>query len=320
MGKDPTITPYLEAIMLKNKSEKRSSEDIAHHYDLSNEFYQLFLDEHMQYSCAYFEHLAPLDVAQRNKMELICQKLDLKSGEKLLDIGCGWGGLMIWAAKNYGVSVHGITLSQQQYDHATKWIREEGLGDKCTVSMTDYRNLSGIYDKVVSIEMLEQVGNKKLAGYFKKIKSVLAPEGAFLVPMTTVSSQRGKSSPEYKFMEKYIFPGGELETISKIQNRIEEVGFEILNVDNLRPHYMTTLRCWAERLAQNRDKAIKLVGEKKYRAWLMYLAGCSHAHKRGDSSVFQVSAGQMKRVSINNFEDTPDYSQEFSEKISVRGN
>ncbi len=270
-------------------SRKAAKKDIAHHYDISNEFYQLFLDENMIYTCAYYRLESDLSQAQKDKLDLICKKLRLKPGEKLLDIGCGWGGLISWAAKHYGVQAHGITISESQFQYAKSWIERQGLSDRCLVTITDYRDIAGEYDKMVSVGMFEHVGIKNLPVYFKTALDHLNEKGLFLNHGITVSAS-GKKQPasQSKFMDKYIFPGTELESISNILQHMEKTGFEVLDVESLRPHYARTLRHWAEGLHENKEKAIQQVGEEKYRAWLLYLSGCSFTFERGDISLYQV--------------------------------
>lgn len=210
-------------------------ESISHHYDLSNEFYQLFLDENMVYSCAYFRSEDDLSQAQKNKLDHICKKLRLKPGEKLLDIGCGWGGLIGWAAKHYGVDAHGVTISQNQHDYAKKWIAMQGLADRCSVEIKDYRDLTGTYDKIVSVGMFEHVGIRNFPVYFGTAQRLLKEKGLFLNHGITVNKGRKRSTPESQFIDKYVFPNGELDNISNILHQMESARFEVLDVESLNP-------------------------------------------------------------------------------------
>ncbi len=269
-------------------TRKTAKKDIAYHYDISNEFYKLFLDENMIYTCAYYRSESDLSQAQKDKLDLICKKLRLKPGEKLLDIGCGWGGLISWAAKHYGVHAHGITISESQLQYAKSWIDRQGLSDRCKVTITDYRDITGEYDKMVSVGMFEHVGIKNLPIYFETARKHLKEKGLFLNHGITVSSSRKKVTPESKFMDKYIFPGTELDLISNVLRETEKAGFEVIDVESLRPHYAQTLRHWAERLNERKEEALQQVGEEKFRAWLLYLASCSYAFERGDVNLYQV--------------------------------
>lgn len=288
--------------MSRSHSQSADQKAISHHYDLSNEFYQLFLDENMVYSCAYFRSGEDLDQAQKDKLDHICRKLRLKPGERLLDIGCGWGGLIAWAARHYGVYAHGVTISENQYEYANSWIRREGFLDQCKVDLMDYRDLEGNYDKIVSVGMFEHVGLKNLPVYFGTAQRLLKEKGLFLNHGITVSKGRKKSTPEARFIDQYIFPGGELDNISNILHRMELASFEVLDVESLRPHYAMTLKHWARRLEAQKEEAIRTVGERKYRAWLLYLAGCAFAFQRGDISVYQVL---LSRQTQGGFSKTP---------------
>jgi cyclopropane-fatty-acyl-phospholipid synthase len=267
----------------------RDMGNVQAHYDLSNEFYQLFLDRtHMAYSCAYFhEQNESLEDAQTHKMDLTCRKLRLKPGERFLDVGCGWGGLVIHAAKHYGVKAHGLTLSKNQYELAKQRVHEAGLEDLVTIELRDYRDLQGdTYDKIASIGMYEHVGISQYPKYFQTAWDLLRPGGLFLNHGITIK----KNAPftgETKFMFTYIFPNGELDFISHTQDVAEGVGFEVLNVESLRPHYAKTLRHWADRLIANEEAALRSTPKQAYRAWKLYMAGSALAFEDGRVSVYQ---------------------------------
>ena len=213
---------------------------ITHHYDVSNDFYKLFLDERMVYSCAYFHAVDDtLEAAQRQKLDHICRKLRLQPGERFLDIGCGWGALVIWAAKHYGVHAHGITLSQAQLDEARRRIAAEGLQDRITVELRDYRALEGegVYDKVSSVGMFEHVGLANLPQYHATVHRVLKPNGLFLNHGITHEEDGWQPSVDTEFINRYVFPDGELDRVSNIQAGMERAQFEIQDVENLRMHY-----------------------------------------------------------------------------------
>ena len=269
---------------------------IQFHYDVSNDFYKLFLDPEMVYSCAYFRDWSEsLAQAQQNKLEMICRKLQLKPGDRLLDIGCGWGALICYAAEHYGVNAHGVTLSEAQLEIARKKIAERHLGDSVSVALCDYKDVKGTFDKVSSIGMAEHVGIDNLPAYMSKVRSLLVPGGIFLNHAITRPAKRTqkefrRNSPERRLLTKYIFPGGELDHQGHVLDCMESAGFEVHDVEGWRDHYGVTCRLWAERLESNRDAAIQLVGEEKYRMWLLYLAGVCLALTDGTARIFQTVA------------------------------
>ncbi|MEW5895897.1 MAG: class I SAM-dependent methyltransferase [Candidatus Omnitrophota bacterium] len=270
----------------------RDRKSVSYHYDIGNNFYRLFLDDEMIYSCAYFVlGNETIDEAQQKKMDYICRKLRLKKNDKFLDIGCGWGGLIIFAAENYGVNSTGITISKEQYELVCQRIEERGLRQKCTVQLFDYRRLKNEhkkYDKIASIGMIEHVGLKRLQGYFQVIHDVLKNEGLFLnhgITTRRVKKRRGTGSA---FMDKCIFPDAELINASYISQQAEEKGFELLDIESLRRHYAKTLECWTRRLEMNSKEAIQIAGEKTYRTWLLYLAGCCNVFRSGEVNVYQM--------------------------------
>ena len=273
-------------------SDRRLNHDaISFHYDLSNDFYALWLDEQMLYSCAYYENASQsLDVAQRNKLDHICRKLRLKPGERLLDIGCGWGALICWAAEHYGVQAHGITLSLQQFEHASKLIKQRGLEQTVSVALMDYRDLKGEarYHKVVSVGMFEHVGLKNLPKYFAIARRLLKPGGLFLNHGIASDEGGWKKSVSTEFINRYVFPDGQLETIGTVQRIMEDAGFEIHDVENLRPHYALTLREWVRRIEAQRDEALKYVTEPVFRIWRLYMAASALQFEEGCTGVYQV--------------------------------
>lgn len=277
----------------------RDREAIAFHYDVSNEFYRLWLDEQMVYSCAYFENADDgLDRAQRNKLEHICRKLRLKPGERLLDIGCGWGALIRWAARHHGVRAHGVTLSEQQYEHCQRRIAEERLHDRLTVALADYRDIEGTYDKIASVGMFEHVGLEQLPAYFATARRLLAPGGLFLNHGITSATEGWRRSVGTEFINRYVFPDGELDTVSNAQRAMERSGFEIFDVEALRPHYALTLRHWVQRLERRRDEALRHVPEPTYRVWRLYMTACALAFEEGDVGVYQVLAAPRTKGPI----------------------
>ncbi len=279
----------------RKHSVDRDRQAISYHYDVSNNFYQLFLDKRMIYSCAYFHDLdQDLDTAQENKLDHICKKLRLQPGQRVLDIGCGWGGLVIYAAKNYGVDVTGITLSHNQADLANQRIAEAGLSDRCRVILQDYREVPTAepFDALVSVGMFEHVGQALLPTYFKKAMDLLKPQGVFL---NHGIGQRANnvlpSGPN--FSDSYVFPDGETVPINVTLHAAEEAGFEVRDVENLREHYAQTLRHWVSRLEFNHDKALQYVEEPTYRVWRLFMSGSSYEFRVGRLNIYQTLLSKM---------------------------
>jgi cyclopropane-fatty-acyl-phospholipid synthase len=270
-------------------SPDRDRQAVTYHYDVSNAFYALWLDRRMVYSCAYFTNPDDdLDAAQERKLDYLCRKLRLKPGDRMLDIGCGWGGLVIHAAKNYGVEAHGITLSGPQADLANERIRQAGLSPNCSVELRDYREIDARerYDKLVSVGMFEHVGESRLREYFRSAFRLLRPGGVFL--NHAIASNPGfPAVPGPSFSDHYIFPDGELLEIGTTLLAAEASGFEVRDVENLREHYVLTLRNWLQRLETRRGEACGAVGERTYRLWRLFLAGAAHKFRTGQYSVHQ---------------------------------
>jgi cyclopropane-fatty-acyl-phospholipid synthase len=280
------------------QAQRNNKDYIQFHYDLGNDFYKLFLDDEMQYSCGYFtDWNNSLEQAQRDKLDMICRKLRLQPGDRMLDIGCGWGGLVCHAAQKYGVTAHGVTLSQEQLDYTREKVRRLGLEDRITVELRDYNTLDGSYDKISSIGMYEHVGIANYPAYFRKIWSLLRDRGIVLNHGITrrAKAQKGrfkKMRPEHKLIAKYIFPGGELDHIGHTVESLEATRFEVHDVENWREHYALTTRFWCQRLAARKDEAIAMVGPERYRLWAAYLAGVSFAFHDGSLRIFQVVASK----------------------------
>lgn len=288
---------HVHALVSRKHSKAHNREAIAFHYDVSNEFYRLWLDEEMVYSCAYFNDPGEnLDRAQRNKLDHVCRKLRLKAGERLLDVGCGWGALICWAAQHYGVRAHGITLSRQQYEYTHTKIRDLGLEKQVSVELRDYRDLPDdpAYDKVSSIGMFEHVGLKNLPVYFRAVGRVLKPGGLFLNHGITDNEQGRHKTIGTEFIQRYVFPDGELDSVSNVQRVMERTGFEICDVEALRPHYALTLRRWVSRLEMRREEAIAHVSEATYRVWRLYMAACASQFEQGAIGVYQILAANTR--------------------------
>ncbi|CAG1008641.1 putative fatty acid methyltransferase [Burkholderiales bacterium] len=271
--------------------------NIQHHYDVSNTFYRLWLDERMVYSCAYFERDdATLDAAQLAKLDHICRKLRLAPGERFLDIGCGWGALILRAAEAFGVRATGITLSRNQFEHVKARIAALGLEGRVDVRLQDYLDLpeDELYDKIASVGMFEHVGLARFAKYFGKIRRVLAPGGFVLNHGITHNALHGQSlgSGIGEFVEEYVFPGGELTHVHRVIESMAAAGLEVVDAEALREHYARTLWHWTERLEANAEAARREAGEERFRVWRIYLAGSAHAFDRGWLSLWQVLAGK----------------------------
>ena len=271
------------------------AESISYHYDVSNAFYQLWLDREMVYSCGYFETgEESLEEAQQAKFRHLCRKLRLKPGEYLLDVGCGWGGLARFAAREFGVKVFGITLSKEQLALAKERVKAEGLQDKVDLQLLDYRDLpqDGRFDKIVSVGMFEHVGHANLPEYCHILFNAVREGGLVMnhgiTAKHTDGRQVGRGAGE--FIERYVFPNGELPHLSMITAQISEAGLEEVDVESLRLHYARTLEHWSQRLEQNLDAAAKQVPEKILRIWRLYLAGCAYAFARGWINIHQILA------------------------------
>ncbi|BBP03412.1 cyclopropane-fatty-acyl-phospholipid synthase [Sulfuriferula plumbiphila] len=275
----------------------RDRKNISYHYDVSNDFYALWLDQKRVYSCAYFRHPDDtLEAAQEAKLDHICKKLMLQSGESLLDIGCGWGGLVLWAAQHYGVHAVGITLSQNQHDYVREQVKARGLEGRVEVRLMDYRDVPPDmqFDKIASVGMFEHVGRGNLDGYFDKIFSLLKPGGLVMNHGITAAGldSRGLGSGISEFIDDYVFPGGELVHAARVIESLARSGLECLDAENLRPHYARTLWQWVHRLEAHSSEARRLIGEQKYRIWRIYMAGSAHAFDRGWMALFQILAGK----------------------------
>jgi cyclopropane-fatty-acyl-phospholipid synthase len=288
-----TVRQSLHAEEVRAHSKHENRQAIAFHYDLSNEFYGLWLGEGMVYSCAYFQTAeATLEQAQFAKLDHICRKLQLQPGEQMLDIGCGWGALVMHAAKHYGVQAHGITLSERQFSLATERVKAAGLQDRITIELRDYRDLEGSerFDKISSVGMFEHVGLKNLPLYFDTVQRLLKPHGRLLNHGITHEDEGWGAALSSRFINRYVFPDGELDTISNIQRVMERSKFEIVDVESLRPHYAKTLRHWVQRLEERHDQALAFVNESTYRIWRLYMAACAMEFETGELGIYQILA------------------------------
>jgi cyclopropane-fatty-acyl-phospholipid synthase len=297
LGRVPLVrrVAALAAFMPRRRSKAADAKNVRYHYDVSNEFYRLWLDRHMVYSCAYFARGdEDLDTAQEQKLDHICRKLRLAPGERLLDIGCGWGGLVIWAARHYGVAVVGVTLSPAQAEEACEQVAAQGLADRVEIRVADYRDLAGAaeFDKIVSVGMYEHVGIANLPTYFVGIARLLRPGGLLLNHGIAATQRDGQAMgpPGGEFIDRFVFPGGELPHLSRVLYEVAGAGLEFLDLEDLRPHYPPTLLHWVHRLDAARDAAIAAAGIERWRIWRMYMAGMAVAFDRGWLTVAQMLA------------------------------
>ncbi len=276
----------------RQHSMARDRASISYHYDLPADFYRTWLGPTLAYSCAYFrEPTECLECAQTNKLELICRKLGLRPNERFLDIGCGWGSLLLHAASRYGSKAYGITLSQEQAAVAAQRIAHAQLEDKCTVELRDYRTISDLparFDKIASVGMFEHVGLKNLREYFNIALRMLSPGGLLLNHGIARSAAWALTPSKDSFMDEYVFPGGELATLGEVLEIAESVGFEVRDVENLRSHYEQTLRLWVDNLRKNARMVLDTVSERTYRVWLLYMAGSAYAFQQGNIELYQV--------------------------------
>lgn len=305
LARDPTeksggvLARTARAVWEHTRHTRRlDAEQIRHHYDVSDDFYALWLDPRRVYSCAYFASPSmSLAQAQEAKLDLICRKLRLAPGERFLDIGAGWGALLLWAAQHYGVHATGITLSENQHRHVSALIASKGLQDRVRIVLQDYRDVDATepYDKIASVGMCEHVGRANMTAYFLKIRSLLRPGGLLLNHAITAG---GTDNTQLDggmgdFIERYIFPGGQLIHVGQMVDKLARGGLEPLDVESWRPHYARTLWHWVDALESNLDRAREVLGaraEKILRAYRLYLAGSAMGFERGWISIFQVLA------------------------------
>jgi cyclopropane-fatty-acyl-phospholipid synthase len=291
---------------------KRDDADyMRFHYDIGNDFYGLFLDPHMVYTCAYFPHWdASLEEAQEAKLEMICRKLRLQPGDRFLDIGCGWGGLLCYAVKHFGVVGHGVSLSAEQTAFARARIAEQGLEDRITIELRSYEELDTQFDKISSIGMAEAVGRAGLPAYYKKVHSLLRDRGMFLnhaITRRAKHRERGRLRPEQRIIQKYIFPGGELDDIGNTLMGLEASGFEVHDVEGWRGHYARTTKLWCQRLSAEEERAVELVGRERYRLWTIYLAGVSMAFTDGSMRLYQTVATRHRAKGASGMPPTREH-------------
>jgi cyclopropane-fatty-acyl-phospholipid synthase len=270
------------------RSHGKDADFIRFHYDRSNDFYRQFLDSRMVYSCAYFRTPGDsLEEAQLAKLDLICRKLRLGRGDRFLDIGCGWGALVVRAAGRFSAFATGCTLSHKQVDYAAREIRNNHLESFASVQERDYRELNGQFDKIASVGMVEHVGRHRLREYFRSVYGLLRPGGLFLNHGITRPTPVHRDA-QTLFIARQIFPGGDIVTLSDMIRAAEQEGFEVLDVEELRPHYALTCRHWVERMRAHRDECLQSVDLATWKSWQLYLAGSSLAFEEGGLGVHQI--------------------------------
>jgi cyclopropane-fatty-acyl-phospholipid synthase len=293
------------------QSQGRARRNVAHHYDLSESLYRLFLDQDMQYSCAYFaDENASIDQAQRAKVRHILSKLDLRAGQRVLDIGCGWGGLALAIARQFDVHVTGITLSQEQLAVARRRAALEGLDQRVSFELADYRAMAGAFERIVSVGMFEHVGPRHYGEFFKTVRRLLTDDGAALLHTIGARVDGGGVNA---WMEKYIFPGGYVPTLSETTAAVEKAKLWPTDVEILRLHYAHTLDHWLRRFRQNRAAALDIYDEAFCRMWEFYLAGCAMSFRHGDLMVMQIQLSK----SITALPITRDYMHATERSLSA---
>ena len=278
-----------------------SKKNVAHHYDINEDLYKLFLDQDMQYSCAYFHNPnMSLDQAQKDKKQHIIKKLQITENMDVLDIGCGWGGMAIEIAKSTGAKVKGITLSENQFKTASERAQKEGLSDKVSFALQDYRNESEKYDRIVSVGMFEHVGVKYFKTYLSKANDILKENGVFL--LHTIG-QRGKPTATSPWIRKYIFPGGYIPSLSEVMNATQKLNINVTDVEVLRLHYAHTLSKWYQNVIENKDKIISMFDKRFFRMWEFYLLASKYSFVNMGNVVFQIQIAK----NINNLPLTRNY-------------
>jgi cyclopropane-fatty-acyl-phospholipid synthase len=273
----------------------RDADAIRYHYDVSNEFYRCWLDPAMVYSCAYFEDGdEDLATAQRKKIDHILRKLDVQPGHTLLDIGCGWGALVIRAAQRHGARCVGITLSENQLQLAREQVRRAGMAHLVDIRLQDYRDIEGRFDRIASVGMFEHVGTRHLPAYFARIGALLAPGGIALNHGLTSTDVKSRGAPYggAEFIDRYVFPQGELAHLGTVIQAMQQGGLEVRDVENLRRHYARTCAAWSDNFEQQAERIRTLTDARRFRIWQVYLAGCTYAFEHDWISLYQVVCGK----------------------------
>lgn len=307
LGPPPAVPPEEVRIHGRRHSRARDASAISHHYDVSNDFYRLFLGETMTYSCGYFPTpTTSLDDAQRMKYELVCRKLGLRPGMRLLDVGCGWGGMVLHAAEHYGVEAVGVTLSTEQAELARARVAAAGLEDRIEIRVQDYRDVHDTpFDAISSIGMFEHVGLSRLREYFADLFVLLRPGGRLLNHGISTPKANGRFDRR-SFINRYVFPDGELHEVGRVVSTMQAQGFEVRDVESLREHYARTLRHWVANLETRLADAVALTGEGRVRVWRLYMAGSALGFEDGTIGIHQVLAGRKRPGGGSGFAPTRD--------------
>ncbi len=312
--------------LLTPRARKSTESEIRFHYDVGNDFYELWLDRRMLYTCAYYKKESDdLETAQLNKLDHICRKLRLKAGERFLDIGCGWGGLVMHAAENYGVQATGITLSAAQAEWAQRRIAEKGIGDRCKVEVLDFRDLPAAarFDKISSVGVTEHIPEDQQAAYFARVFEALEPGGLMMnhCEVSTRTARRTHSIGERfsrwlwkrdQFIDKYVFPDAKLVPLASVIRAAEKVGFETRDVESLREHYAMTLRAWVRGLERRKAEAIKLVGERTYRVWRLYMSAAAYGFHTAGLNLVQTLLAKPRPGGNSSMPLTREYMYQIS--------
>ncbi|MBA3302885.1 MAG: class I SAM-dependent methyltransferase [Acidimicrobiia bacterium] len=305
----PTVPPEEARVRGRLHSRRRDATAVTHHYDVSNAFYRLVLGPSMTYSCALFpDERSTLEEAQEAKTDLVCRKLGLRPGLRLLDVGCGWGSLVLHAARDYGVSAVGVTLSGEQAELARRRVAAAGLGDRVEIRVQDYREVAdGPFDAISSVGMFEHVGRARAAAYFVHLHGLLAPGGRLLNQAIARPPAKRTRVPSRSFVGRYVFPDGEMLEVGDTVSLLQAAGFEARHVESLREHYARTLRAWVASLEASWDAAVAEVGVARARVWRLYMAGCALGFEAGRTSVHQVLAVRPTTTGESHLPARPDW-------------
>ena len=319
------LAPPPEEVRVRGRrhSPRRDAAAVTHHYDVSNRFYELILGSAMTYSCAVFApsgegngSVDELAEAQARKHELVCRKLGLRPGQRLLDVGCGWGSLARHAARHHGVRVVGVTISPNQVMWAQRAVEAAGLGDRVQIRLQDYRDVDdGPYDAIASVGMFEHVGEVRTSSYLRRLSELLRPGGRLLNHAISRPPGHGTRTPSRSFVNRYVFPDGELLEVGRLVSAVQEVGLEVRNVESLREHYERTLRHWVANLEANWPLAVAEVGESRSRVWRLYLTGSAVNFRRAGISVHQILAVRPAATGDSGMPLRPDWEPAASRRV-----
>jgi cyclopropane-fatty-acyl-phospholipid synthase len=316
----PPVPPEEHRSRGRTHTRRSDTEAISHHYDVSNDFYEMVLGPSLTYSCGvFYEPDDSLEAAQDQKHDLICRKLALRPGIRLLDIGCGWGTMAIHAAENYGVHVVGVTLSQHQAELARRRVGESSLGPRVEIRVQDYRDIDdGPFDAISSVGMFEHIGLDRLGTYFSRARGLLRPGGRLLnqAISRTTTTQRARTHPR-GFVQRYVFPEGALHEVGSVISKMQDTGFEVRHMENLREHYALTLRHWVTNLEQNWEGAVEEVGVHRARVWRLYMAGSAVMFEDHDINIDQVLAVNTSPDGASGMALRPSWSHEPDRRTGV---